>query len=27
VPSSIIDFTGEEAEIVREGAGDVSMFL
>lgn len=27
VPSSIIDFTGEEAEIVRDGSGDVSMFL
>lgn len=27
VPSSIIDLTGETAEIVREGSGDVSMFL
>ncbi len=27
VPSSIIDFTGEEAEVVREGSGDISMFL
>ncbi len=27
VPSSIIDLTGDEAEIVREGSGDVSMFL
>jgi tRNA threonylcarbamoyl adenosine modification protein (Sua5/YciO/YrdC/YwlC family) len=27
VPSSIIDFTGNEAEIVREGSGDISLFL
>ena len=27
VPSSIIDLTGDEAKIVREGSGDVSMFL
>ncbi len=27
VPSSIIDFTGDEAEVVREGSGDTSMFL
>ena len=27
VPSSIIDLTGDEAEIVREGSGDVSIFL
>ena len=27
VPSSIIDLTGDEAEIVREGSGDISMFL
>ena len=27
VPSSIIDLTGDKAEIVREGSGDVSMFL
>jgi len=26
-PSSIIDFSGEEPEVLREGAGDVSMFL
>lgn len=26
-PSSIIDLSGERPEIIREGAGDVSMFL
>jgi tRNA threonylcarbamoyl adenosine modification protein (Sua5/YciO/YrdC/YwlC family) len=26
-PSSIIDLSGEHPEIIREGAGDVSMFL
>ena len=25
-PSSIIDLSGDEAEVIREGAGDVSMF-
>ncbi len=25
-PSSIIDLSGEEPEIIREGAGDVSIF-
>jgi tRNA threonylcarbamoyl adenosine modification protein (Sua5/YciO/YrdC/YwlC family) len=26
-PSSIIDLSGDEPEIIREGAGDISMFL
>jgi len=25
-PSSIIDLSGESPEIIREGAGDVSLF-
>ncbi len=25
-PSSIVDLSGEEPEIIREGAGDVSLF-
>lgn len=27
VPSSIIDLSGDEPEIIREGAGDISMFM
>lgn len=27
VPSSIIDLSGNEPEIIREGAGDISMFM
>ncbi len=27
VPSSIIDLTGEVAEVIREGSGDISMFV
>lgn len=26
-PSSVVDLSGEEPEIIREGAGDVSLFL
>ena len=26
-PSSVIDLSGEEVEILREGAGDVSLFV
>jgi tRNA threonylcarbamoyl adenosine modification protein (Sua5/YciO/YrdC/YwlC family) len=26
-PSSIVDLSGEEAEIIREGSGDISFFL
>ncbi len=25
-PSSVVDLSGEEPEIIREGAGDVSLF-
>ena len=25
-PSSIVDLSGEEPEIIREGAGDLSLF-
>jgi len=25
-PSSVVDISGEEPEIIREGAGDVSLF-
>jgi tRNA A37 threonylcarbamoyladenosine synthetase subunit TsaC/SUA5/YrdC len=27
VPSSIIDLSGDSAEVIREGAGDVSAFV
>jgi len=26
-PSSVVDLSGDKAEIIREGAGDISMFL
>jgi tRNA A37 threonylcarbamoyladenosine synthetase subunit TsaC/SUA5/YrdC len=26
VPSSIVDLSGSEAEIIREGSGDLSIF-
>jgi tRNA threonylcarbamoyl adenosine modification protein (Sua5/YciO/YrdC/YwlC family) len=27
IPSSIIDLSGDEAAVIREGAGDISMFM
>jgi tRNA A37 threonylcarbamoyladenosine synthetase subunit TsaC/SUA5/YrdC len=27
VPSTVIDFTGEEVQILREGLGDVDLIL
>ncbi|CAG0938250.1 partial putative protein YciO, partial [Candidatus Brocadiaceae bacterium] len=27
VPSTVVDLSGEEPEIIREGAGDISLFM